>query len=989
MEENGTKVKEGSAGSDAYFRDVLDVLSSEYNAVYYCNTDNDQYDILFQKGFVKADLIQMRQLCPTYQAAFMFFCDKLVHPDDRERMKRELSSVPKYLKDHKSIRIEFKRLYGERYLYTEAYCVKVGEADEPLKHFVAGFIENDDLYRANLNQKRQLEDIVTERTSELQNRNKILNRINEEVIELLGNITEARDAESGEHIRRVKGFTNILAKQIMHDWPEYGITDDTVELITSASALHDIGKISIPDAILLKPGKLTKQEFDIMKTHCVKGCEMLRLAPKDWSASYLKYSMDICHYHHERYDGHGYPEGLVGDRIPISAQITAVADCFDALISKRVYKDAYSMEKAFEMIRNGECGAFSDKIISSFEKCKQDFFSHALHTESCVASSMPAGISTASLSWVRILLVDDDALSRHLSQEILEGEGAEVVCASSGEDAVKIFKASEKGYFDAILMDVTNPGMNGIESADQIRHLTREDAATVSLIALTLLPNENELALCLSHGMDSMMAKPVSVAQLNKVLFECLENHSEALDRAVNETNKEAEEQIEKALRKNRYQMGIDTDYALICYISGNNNDVSGFRCDDRIRPVLDRISHRLPPNRRLDQLFRRLIPESDYERFVQEVDRNKLVPYLKEKKVFHAFVPFVIDGTERLYRLRIVPDEENENHYILYMQSVDDETENELFAGKLIQALAECYIIADYIDLQSNRFTRCHRPGHDTDAMRGVFTNELDKYVSNDVYEADRERVHDALSIDRIRECMDRQKSFSMRFRSVHTGSPRYMEIQLLRLKKDENGVRFVLLTLSDVDEAERKEQERNTLIAKTKLLLEETERSANRDPLTGVKNITAYTGMVAELTDHIRMGTLREFAVLMCDINGLCRVNESFGFADGDVYIRNGCQLVCDSFKHSPVYRIGGDEFAVVIKGVDYENREKQMDALNTAVAKARELPDIRSGKADLSTGLSVFDPQRDISVADVIKRAEKLMYINKQEQKRQSEF
>lgn len=200
-----------------------------------------------------------------------------------------------------------------------------------------------------------------------------LRQSKENVIDILGTVVEHRSLESGEHIKRVKGFTGILAERLMNDCPEYGLTEAKVEVIVSASALHDIGKIAIPDSILLKPGKLTTEEFEYMKSHTTRGCEILTHIENAWDEEYGKVSYEICRYHHERYDGKGYPDGLKGDEIPISAQIVSLADVYDALVNERVYKSAYSKEEAFQMIVTGECGVFSPRILECFWNVRKEF----------------------------------------------------------------------------------------------------------------------------------------------------------------------------------------------------------------------------------------------------------------------------------------------------------------------------------------------------------------------------------------------------------------------------------------------------------------------------------------------------------------------------------------------------------------------------------------------------------------------------------------
>ena len=202
---------------------------------------------------------------------------------------------------------------------------------------------------------------------------KKLEESNEKIIDILGTVVESRNLESGEHIKRVKGLTGVLALQVMADYPEYGLDEQKVEAIVAASSLHDVGKISIPDHILLKPSRLTEKEFEYMKLHTTKGCEILDKIEGIWDEEYKEMSYEICRYHHERYDGKGYPDHLEGEQIPISAQIVSIADVYDALVCERVYKKAFPKDIAFHMIMNGECGVFSPKLLECFQKVKNEF----------------------------------------------------------------------------------------------------------------------------------------------------------------------------------------------------------------------------------------------------------------------------------------------------------------------------------------------------------------------------------------------------------------------------------------------------------------------------------------------------------------------------------------------------------------------------------------------------------------------------------------
>ena len=197
------------------------------------------------------------------------------------------------------------------------------------------------------------------------------------IITTLGQALESRDVESGNHCERMKQTTEAMCKYIAIKYPKYMLTELKIRQIAQVTPLHDIGKIAIPDRILHKPesaGRLTDEEFGVMKTHTVAGCKLLDSIPRFKESSLYSYSYNICRYHHERWDGRGYPDHLKEMEIPIEAQVVAIADVFDALICKRVYKPAFSFEKTKEMIINGECGAFNPDIIETFSACINDIF---------------------------------------------------------------------------------------------------------------------------------------------------------------------------------------------------------------------------------------------------------------------------------------------------------------------------------------------------------------------------------------------------------------------------------------------------------------------------------------------------------------------------------------------------------------------------------------------------------------------------------------
>lgn len=180
---------------------------------------------------------------------------------------------------------------------------------------------------------------------------------------ILSHIVEFRNAESGPHVQHIQTVSELLLRQLARKTDRFALTEDDIALISTASALHDIGKISIPDSILNKPGKLTAEEFEVVKTHAAVGASILQNLPMTQDEPLIQVAYQICRWHHERYDGHGYPDGLVGDQIPITAQVVSLADVYDALTGERCYKKAYPHETAVRMIQNGECGVFNPLLI--------------------------------------------------------------------------------------------------------------------------------------------------------------------------------------------------------------------------------------------------------------------------------------------------------------------------------------------------------------------------------------------------------------------------------------------------------------------------------------------------------------------------------------------------------------------------------------------------------------------------------------------------
>ncbi|MCI8300457.1 MAG: response regulator [Lachnospiraceae bacterium] len=262
----------------------------------------------------------------------------------------------------------------------EKKCIQMGASDLIRKPFDTDVVKNRVKNNISLYQhKNQMEEKVREQNQMLHKQYSVmklqaekLKKANEKMIDIVCNILEHHYPEFSENTQIIREISRIIGKNVQKHYPEYKLTDGDVEAIAELSSLRDIGKLLISDHVLYKPAKLTREETEYMKSHTAKGCEIMKMMKDLQTPEYHKKSMEICRYHHERYDGRGYPEGLKGDEIPISAQIVSVVDAYHALISERIYKRAYSKEEAYYMILGGDCGIFSPKIMECFRMSRKE-----------------------------------------------------------------------------------------------------------------------------------------------------------------------------------------------------------------------------------------------------------------------------------------------------------------------------------------------------------------------------------------------------------------------------------------------------------------------------------------------------------------------------------------------------------------------------------------------------------------------------------------
>ena len=334
-------------GSKAYKYRILVVDDSEMNREILSEILNEEYDIIeADSGDTCIDMLRK------YETGISLVLLDIVMPGMDGFGVLNYMNRHHYLEDIPVIMISSE---DSAEIVRRAY--EMGVSDYINRPFDAGVVHRRVYNTIKLYAKqRRLITLITNQVYEKEKNNRMM-------VGILSQIVEFRNGESGSHVLNINIFTGMLLESLVQKTDKYNITWSERLLITTASALHDIGKIGIDDKILNKPGRLTDEEFKIMQNHTIIGASILENMGSYQDEELMKVAYQICRWHHERYDGKGYPDGLKGDEIPISAQVVSLADVYDALVSERVYKKAYSHEKAIEMIINGECGCFNPILL--------------------------------------------------------------------------------------------------------------------------------------------------------------------------------------------------------------------------------------------------------------------------------------------------------------------------------------------------------------------------------------------------------------------------------------------------------------------------------------------------------------------------------------------------------------------------------------------------------------------------------------------------
>lgn len=338
------------------------------------------------------------------------------------------------------------------------------------------------------------------------------------MIESLATLAEYRDPETGGHIKRTQNFVKLLAMHLRAH-PRFGavLDEETIDLLYRSAPLHDIGKVGVRDHILLKAGRLDDAEFEQMKRHTLFGEEALqRTEQKLGRSTFLRLAREIAGSHQEKWDGSGYPRGLRGDAIPLSGRLMAVADVYDALISKRIYKPPLPHEKAVAIIRAGRGIHFDPDVADAFLELEAVFRNVALtyadfdeERENLAAGRRTAEPPRGAID--RVLLVEDNEISLEIMKNQLEAMGLAVDAAVSGRQALRNYRGAP---YDLILTDIEMPDMDGFALVRAIRRLETVSGRRTPILAITAADFKLTAAAAAASGFDGHMLKPLDVERL-------------------------------------------------------------------------------------------------------------------------------------------------------------------------------------------------------------------------------------------------------------------------------------------------------------------------------------------------------------------------------------------------------------------------------------------------------------------------------------------
>ena len=782
----------------------------------------------------------------------------------------------------------------------------------------------------------------------VQEQSQALRHSNDMMVDALSSIIEYRSVESGQHILRIRRYTHILLERIRENCPEYGLTEEVISIISSAAALHDVGKIGIPDAVLTKPGPLTPEERELMKTHTTIGCRILESMSHLGNQEYLRYAHNICHYHHERWDGGGYPVGLSAEEIPICAQVVGLADVYDALTTRRVYKEACSFQTAANMILNGECGEFSPKLLECFKQ--------VLPRLEEIARAYADGLSPKTETF-------DVKLPEPARSE--EADGLDVVqekyqCLLHYINAFVLELSVDQGVFH--LRYNPYPELGIVNSAGSFQELETIILETV------VAPEDRQRMYDLIHTgiadyLRTGMRRQSFRFSLRQTESSCRPYELTLLHPGLNQTGSrtlvvlcrkaEPEPVREDGAKAAAYSVEMvgstfccrnDQSFTLIRMAPGVDSiagysfsmiqQTFGGRLMDLIHPedrdmVRDAFRDQLRRGQNVQTEFRVLHRTGDPV-WVMYEGRLQVEPDGTE--CLYSYVTD-ISGTRRAYDALT---EQLARYEVILAQ-----TENTLF---------------DW-DMETDTITF-------SNTWRNIFLTEPEtKHVRRTLTEGSFLHPDDLpLLLDRIR-LLESGSSYEMLEVRMTAAEGRYLwcRFRASAVRDDTGGLKRIVGVIINIDTEKQAEQA--------------LQAQAERDALTKLLNKDAGRKQAEEYLNHFPQGV--SSALLIIDLDNFKQVNDRYGHLFGDTVLTKVAREIRKLFRAQDILaRIGGDEFLVLMRGMSdralVENRCQRLLAIFRTAFR-----DIRS-EVDFSCSIGIaLSPEHGTSYVELFRRADMALY------------
>lgn len=851
---------------------------------------------------------------------------------------------------------------------SETRALKLGAADIITKPYDQTVVQHRvknivDLYR----HKWHLEELVDEQSQ-------MLRQTNEIMVDALSSIIEHRSVESGQHIMRIRRFTKILLEEIAENCPEYELDKNIINTIAAAAALHDIGKISIPDAILNKPGRLTEEEFEVMKNHTTAGCDMLEAFDGLGNREYLYYAHNICRYHHERWDGNGYPDKLKGDGIPICAQVVGLADAYDALTTNRVYKPAFTHEKSASMIMNGECGVFSPVILECFKKVCGKFAE--------LAKYYADGHSPRADDF-------DDEISISAGNYKKE----------EGAGTLEILQAKYQ-----TLMHYLNAAVMEVDIDKKTHHLIYNPCPELS--SLNVLADKDEAVSgedilnayeSIVHPDDRHVVREFTKYCNSNLFTDDVKNcgcRYRIIDRETGEYHKYDvevvrvdidDEKLHKVMsfwRPVEHEQTIDENagwYAI------GKHAVEGLigtilRCkNDKYCTIVDGAEDMAAlTGSTKDENFE-LYQNSLLEMILPE-DREKFAEQIKAPRPYGAAFSLEYRVRERggdyiwvRDRRRLVNEADGQEYFYCLLTDI---TQIKKTQEKLSLLNEERQIIMHHTSNVIFDWDITNDTVKYSDNWKTIFGYELAiDQMSTRIMNGEYIHPDDKKNfLAGINSMLDNDESMQEEFRLCRADGEYVWCAIRASMQKDENGTPLKIVgVLVDINESKC-----------ASLALKE---KAERDGLTGLLNKASGRTQIEEyLAD--RRGSA-DSALLVVDLDNFKLVNDNYGHLFGDVVLTQAAEGICGTFRRDDIVsRIGGDEFMVLLK--DVPNRAMVKTKADRLLELFDELFGERLKECGLSCSVGIcYAEESVLSYQDMFKRADQALYMAKRLGKNCSAF